>query len=56
MTELYPRWQKAAIKQMMFERRVRMLSGPRQIGKTTLASEPESNQLANELMKSIDGA
>jgi uncharacterized protein len=44
MTVLYPRWQKATIKQMMSERRVLMLSGPRQSGKTTLARELETEQ------------
>jgi len=43
MTELYPRWQKATIKQLMLERRVLLLSGPRQCGKTTLARELESD-------------
>jgi len=44
MKELYPRWQKATIKQLMSERRVLLLSGPRQCGKTTLARELESDQ------------
>ncbi|MBC2717939.1 MAG: AAA family ATPase, partial [Desulfobacteraceae bacterium] len=44
MTELYPRWQKTTIKKMMSERRVLLLSGPRQSGKTTLARELESDQ------------
>ena len=44
MTKLYPRWQKATIKKMMLERRVLLLSGPRQSGKTTLARELESDQ------------
>ncbi|MDY6793436.1 MAG: ATP-binding protein [Thermodesulfobacteriota bacterium] len=44
MMERYPRWQKATIKKLMFERRVLLLSGPRQCGKTTLARELESNQ------------
>jgi predicted AAA+ superfamily ATPase len=42
---LYPRWQKATIEQMMTERRVLLLSGPRQSGKTTLARELESDQV-----------
>ena len=42
--EHYPRWQKAIIEQLMSERRVLMLSGPRQCGKTTLARELESNE------------
>ncbi|MDY6905484.1 MAG: ATP-binding protein [Thermodesulfobacteriota bacterium] len=45
MTALYPRWQKETIKRMMPERRVLMLSGPRQSGKTTLARALESNQV-----------
>ena len=44
MTTIYPRWQKATIKRVMPERRVLMLSGPRQSGKTTLARELESDQ------------
>lgn len=44
MTVLYPRWQMTTIKQMMSERRVLMLSGPRQSGKTTLSRELESDQ------------
>ena len=44
MTERYPRWQKKTIKQLMSERRVLLLSGPRQSGKTTLARELESDQ------------
>ena len=44
MTKLYPRWQKKTIEQMMLERRVLLLNGPRQSGKTTLARELESDQ------------
>ncbi len=44
MTILYPRWQKMTINQMMSERRVLMLNGPRQTGKTTLARELESEE------------
>jgi len=44
MIERYPRWQKATIKQLMLERRVLLLSGPRQCGKTTLARELESDE------------
>ena len=44
MIELYPRWQKAIIKQLMLERRVLLLSGPRQCGKTTLAHQLESTE------------
>jgi predicted AAA+ superfamily ATPase len=44
MAERYPRWQKKTIKQLMSERRVLLLSGPRQSGKTTLARELESDQ------------
>jgi len=33
MAERYPRWQKKTIKQLMSERRVLLLSGPRQSGK-----------------------
>jgi uncharacterized protein len=44
MKKIYPRWQKATIKQLMFERRVLLLSGVRQCGKTTLAHQLESNE------------
>ena len=44
MTVLYPRWQKMMVTQMLSERRVLMLSGPRQSGKTTLSRELESDQ------------
>lgn len=44
MSDLYPRWQKRTIEKLMLERRVLLLSGPRQCGKTTLARELESNQ------------
>ena len=37
MTDLYLRWQKHTIEQAMHTRRVLLLSGPRQCGKTTLA-------------------
>ena len=44
MEEHYPRWQKKTIKKLMSERRVLLLSGPRQSGKTTLARELQSDQ------------
>ncbi len=44
MAEHYPRWQKMTIRKLMSERRVLLLSGPRQSGKTTLARELESDQ------------
>ena len=44
MEERYPRWQKKTIKKLMSERRVLLLSGPRQSGKTTLARELQSDQ------------
>ncbi len=37
MTDLYPRWQKETIERALLRRRVLLLSGPRQCGKTTLA-------------------
>lgn len=37
MTEIYSRWQARTIKRLISERRVLLLSGPRQCGKTTLA-------------------
>ena len=45
MIALYPRWQKQTIENLMLERRVLLLSGPRQSGKTTLAKELESDQI-----------
>lgn len=39
MTDNYPRWQKVNIQQAMNTRRVLLLSGARQCGKTTLAKE-----------------
>jgi len=44
MIKLYPRWQMATIEQLMLERRVLLLSGVRQCGKTTLAHQLESNE------------
>ncbi len=44
MIERYPRWQKTTIRQLMLERRVLLLSGPRQCGKTTLARKLESDE------------
>ncbi|MBA3029351.1 MAG: ATP-binding protein [Desulfobacteraceae bacterium] len=44
MIEYYPRWQKETVKQMLIERRVLLLSGPRQSGKTTLARELDSDE------------
>ena len=37
MSEIYPRWQQQSIEFGLAERRVLMLAGPRQCGKTTLA-------------------
>ena len=44
MKVFYPRWQKTTIKHLMSERRVLLLSGPRQRGKTALARELESDR------------
>lgn len=44
MIERYRRWQKTTINQLLLERRVLLLSGPRQCGKTTLARELESDE------------
>jgi len=44
MIKLYPRWQMATINQLMLERRVLLLSGVRQCGKTTLAHQLESEE------------
>jgi len=45
MTKPFPRWQKKTIKNLMPERRVLLLNGPRQSGKTTLAQELKSDQV-----------
>ncbi len=45
MTELYPRWQKTTINRLISERRVLLLNGPRQSGKTTLARELDPEQV-----------
>lgn len=45
MAEFYPRWQKTTLNQLMLERRVLFLTGPRQSGKTTLARGLESEQI-----------
>jgi predicted AAA+ superfamily ATPase len=47
MTERYLRWQKKTIKQLMSEKRVLLLSGPRQSGKTNLARESISSIVAS---------
>lgn len=43
MTDYFPRWQKKAIEQAMQSRRILLLSGPRQCGKTTLAQQLQSS-------------
>lgn len=43
MAGIYPRWQKTTIETIIKERRVLLLSGPRQCGKTTLARILESS-------------
>ncbi len=45
MTEFYPRWQKATLNNLMLERRVLLLAGPRQSGKTTLARSLEAEDI-----------
>ena len=45
MSAFYPRWQKETLNHLMQERRVLLLTGPRQSGKTTLARELESEQV-----------
>lgn len=42
MAKFYPRWQEATINHLLRERRVLLLTGPRQCGKTTLAQGLES--------------
>ena len=44
MSAFYPRWQMATIERLMRERRVLLLTGPRQSGKTTLARQLESDR------------
>lgn len=44
MTDLYPRWQAAGLKAAMAERRVVLLTGPRQCGKSTLARTLAANK------------
>src|SRR3990167_2325461 len=39
MNKFYPRWQKKIIEESLKTRRVLLLCGPRQCGKTTLAKE-----------------
>jgi len=39
MTKEYPRWQKDLIRKILKVRRVVVISGPRQSGKTTLAKQ-----------------
>lgn len=46
MSTLYPRWQKNVIAQALKNRRVLLLSGARQCGKTTLARQLVSAQTA----------
>lgn len=46
MTDLYPRWQHSMIAQALRTRRVLLLSGPRQCGKTTLARQLVSAETA----------
>lgn len=43
LTDLYPRWQRETIEKSMRSRRILLLSGPRQCGKTTLARSLQSD-------------
>lgn len=45
MPDLYPRWQRKTIETALAERRVLMLAGPRQCGKTTLARDLISSDI-----------
>jgi predicted AAA+ superfamily ATPase len=45
MASFLPRWQKKAIEQAMSTRRILLLSGPRQCGKTTLARQLQSTSI-----------
>jgi len=49
----YPRWQKSGIEQAMASRRVVMLTGPRQCGKTTLARKLVSNSVAYRTLDDV---
>ena len=46
MADLYPRWQQSTIERMLNKRRILLLSGPRQCGKTTLARSLQSDNTA----------
>lgn len=46
LIELYPRWQKSIVAKALKTRRVLLLSGPRQCGKTTLARQLVSAEAA----------
>ncbi|MEO0443730.1 MAG: ATP-binding protein [Pseudomonadota bacterium] len=46
MTDFYPRWQQSTIERMLNKRRILLLSGPRQCGKTTLARSLQSDDAA----------
>ena len=46
MTQLYTRWQKRVVEQAMTTRRVVLLAGARQCGKTTLAKQLISEEIA----------
>lgn len=53
MSNYYPRWQMATIKQLMSERRVLLLTGPRQSGKTTLSRQLESDKMEYRTLDDI---
>lgn len=53
MTTLYPRWQKPRITEALKSRRVLLLSGPRQCGKTTLAKQLVSAKTAYRTLDDI---
>jgi predicted AAA+ superfamily ATPase len=49
----YPRWQKSALQQALAARRVVMLTGPRQCGKTTLARTLTSNNTSYRTLDDV---
>lgn len=53
MSNLYPRWQLPAVLHAFKTRRVLLLSGSRQCGKTTLAKQLVANKAAYRTLDSI---
>lgn len=53
MVNIIPRWQSQSIKTAMKERRVLLLTGPRQCGKTTLVRKLSSNQVVYRTLDDV---